>query len=306
MKNLTKLLGQIMLVCLMLVSSSAWAWWVGGHSVLVRAAVRSLPTEMPEFFRQGEDAIAHYVYDPDLAKNRATKYLRKAEHSEHYLDLEFLEGRQLPKSRYEFIALCQEVGVKPEKVGFVPYSIGEWAQRLTIALAEHRRWPNNTFIQQKCLLYAGFLAHYAQDQSQPLHTTIHFDGRAKSDGKSPHSGIHEKIDSIIEYMELQVLDLAKGQEINAFEGDVMDAVLDHFNSSHKMVDTVYELEKELPEKGQELEAWKVSKPVAKFVNERTRAAVQFTAQLYLTTWQQSKSVKFEGWFDRSSSDQTDE
>ena len=124
MKNLTKLLGQIVLVCLMLVSSSAWAWWVGGHSVLVRAAVRSLPTEMPEFFRQGEDAIAHYVYDPDLAKNRAAKYLRKAEHSEHYLDLEFLEGRQLPKSRYEFIALCQEVGVKPEKVGFVPYSIG--------------------------------------------------------------------------------------------------------------------------------------------------------------------------------------
>ena len=91
MKNLTKLLGQIMVVCLMLVSSSAWAWWVGGHSVLVRAAVRSLPTEMPEFFRQGEDAIAHYVYDPDLAKNRAAKYLRKAEHSEHYLDLEFLE-----------------------------------------------------------------------------------------------------------------------------------------------------------------------------------------------------------------------
>ena len=40
MKNLTKLLGQIMLVCLMLVSSSACAWWVGGHSVLVRGAVR--------------------------------------------------------------------------------------------------------------------------------------------------------------------------------------------------------------------------------------------------------------------------
>ena len=73
-----------------------------------------------------------------------------------------------------------------------------------------------------------------------------------------------------------------------------------------MVDTVYEIEKELPKKGQEREEWKVSKPVAKFVSERTRAAVQFTAQLYLTTWQQSKSVKFEGWFDRSSSDQTDE
>ena len=45
MKNLTKLLGQIVLVCLMLVSSSAWSWWPGGHSVLVRAAVRSLPAE---------------------------------------------------------------------------------------------------------------------------------------------------------------------------------------------------------------------------------------------------------------------
>ncbi len=294
----------MVLVFLMLATSPAWAWWAGGHAGITKAAVRSLPEAGPEFFRKSAAAIAHNVYDPDIAKNRSAKYLRKSEHSEHYLDLELLKGSELPKGRYEFIALCNKLGVKPETVGFVPYTIGEWTQRLTIALAEYRRWPDNAFIQQKCLLYAGFLAHYAQDQSQPLHTTIHFDGRVKADGKFPHSGIHEKVDAIIEYMDLKASDLAKDQKIIAFEGDLMDAVLGHFHVSHEMVDIVYELEKDLPKKGEE--EWSVSKSVAEFVNERTRAAVRFTAQLYLTAWQQSKSVKFEGWFDRSSSNETEE
>ncbi len=55
----------------------------------------------------------------------------------------------------------------------------------------------------KCLVYAGRLAHYAADLEQPLHTTVDYDGRtqAAKDAKnktfkSPHTGIHTKVDAL--------------------------------------------------------------------------------------------------------------
>ena len=53
---------------------------------------------------------------------------------------------------------------------------------LAVAFAEYRKWPDNPMIQHKCFLYAGFLAHYAQDMCQPLHLTINFDGLGNPTG----------------------------------------------------------------------------------------------------------------------------
>src|SRR5581483_6890740 len=95
-----------------------------------------------------------------------------AEGPEHYLDSELLKDRPLPPTRYRFIALCAELNLDPSKVGLVPYAIAEGTERLAIAFAEHRKWPQNPYIQQKALVYAGRLAHYSCDLCMPLHTTI--------------------------------------------------------------------------------------------------------------------------------------
>ena len=102
----------MILVTLVLSTGPVRAWWRGGHGILPQAAVQALPKDkVPAFFRQADKAVAHYVFDPDIAKNRATQYLRNAEHSEHYMDIELLKGAEIPKGRYDFIRLCAKLDV---------------------------------------------------------------------------------------------------------------------------------------------------------------------------------------------------
>ncbi len=289
----------IVCVSLFVAEGAAWGWWSGGHGILTRAAVRALPDEVPAFFQAGEGMIAHCAYEPDISKNRSTPHLLAAEHPEHYLDLELLQGKPLPKTRYEFTQLCTELGIKPDKVGFVPYALAEWTERLAVAFAEHRKWPNNPFIQSKCLFYAGFVAHYAQDMCQPLHLTIHFDGWKQSDGSVLHKGIHEKVDALIEYLALDPSMLAKDQEIEPLD-DLMAGIVEEFHAGFALLNRVYELGADLPSFGNK--DWERVPEVVDFATERAREATRFTAALYLTAWELSAKVKLPGWLNRAQAD----
>ena len=89
----------VVCVSLFTAGGTAWGWWSGGHGIMTKAAVQALPDEVPAFFRAGEGMIAHCSYDPDISKNRGAPHVNNAEHPEHYLDLELLEGKPLPKNR---------------------------------------------------------------------------------------------------------------------------------------------------------------------------------------------------------------
>ncbi|MDP6040342.1 MAG: hypothetical protein QGG64_17450, partial [Candidatus Latescibacteria bacterium] len=192
-------------------------WLLEGHHILSLSAVASLPDEVPAFFREGEKTIAHLSIDPDMAKHRGTPSLRGAEYPEHFMDREMLKVDTLPESRYEFVKLCYEHDVSPEKMGFVPYAVHEWTERLAVAFAEYRKWPGNPHIQSKCLIYAGFLAHYAADMCQPLHLTIHYDGRIQGEGEKLQKGIHQKVDGLVQFLELEPGNLSQDQDITPFE-----------------------------------------------------------------------------------------
>ena len=296
MKKVLLVLCAIML----LVGNTSRGWWSGGHGILTRAAVKASPDEMPEFFRSGDRMIAHCAFDPDVSKNRGTPVLRSSEHSEHYIDLELLQGRSLPNNRYEFIRLCAELGIRPEKVGLVPYAVAEWTERLAVAFAEHRKWPDNVFIRNKCLVYAGFLAHYAQDMCQPLHLTVDYNGRTQPDGTVLYKGIHEKIDALIEFLEMQPTDLAKAQEIAPLD-NLMTDISKSVESGHALVDNVYDLADRLPNTRDK--NWISVPEVIEFARERARESVRLTASLYLTAWRISKTVELPSWLNRSASDE---
>lgn len=295
MKKVVLVLGMTLL----LIGNTSRAWWSGGHGILTRAAVKAAPDEIPEFFRTGGGMIAHCAFDPDVSKNRGTPVVRSSEHSEHYIDLELLKGRSLPKSRYEFIQLCAELGTRPEKVGFVPYAVAEWTERLAVAFAEHRKWPDNVYIQNKCLVYAGFLAHYAQDMCQPLHLTVDYNGRRRPDGTVLHKGIHEKVDALVEFLDMESADLAEAQEISAFDNLMID-ISKLVENGHSLVDSVYDLADSLPNPRNK--EWTAVPEVIEFAHERARESVRFTASLYLTAWRISKAVELPSWLNRSVSD----
>ena len=148
-----------LILLLILMADSTSAWWTGGHVILSKAAVHVLPDEIPNFFRSSGIMIAHCSADPELANNRNVPHLRSTQHPNHYLDLELLKDNNLPETRYALISLCNQLKLDPEKVGFLPYEIIEATERLALSFAEHRKYPQNSYIQQKCLVYAGLLGH---------------------------------------------------------------------------------------------------------------------------------------------------
>jgi len=258
--------------------------------------VKALPAEVPAFFRGGGDMIGHCSWDPDVEKNRATPQLDDAETPEHYLDSELLKGHPLPARRYQFIALCAEMKLDPKAVGLVPYSTAEGTDRLAIAFAEHRKWPENSFIRTKCLVYAGILSHYAGDICMPLHTTIDHDGRARPDGSSPRSGIHAKVDSLIEKLEMKPEELSKDQRIEPLPG-LMPGIVKEIEASHALVDRTYALEAKLPPSQG---PWTPEPEIRAFANERAREATRFIAALFLTAWRHSAHVQLPAWLERES------
>src|SRR5581483_11942070 len=208
------------------------------------------------------------------------------------------------------------------KVGTLPYAILEHEQELTMTFAEYRRWPHDPAVQQRALVYAGWLAHYAGDLEQPLHTTVDHDGRALPDGSSPFTGIHFLVDEMFEKAPLDVRVLVRGVRPRAFP-DAWSAILAELATSHGLVDDVYRLEPDLraslpappPRPAAPTTAAATSsgaahaaappvppqvlappsKALRAFVDERFRSTASFIASLYLTAWERSASLQLPSW-----------
>ena len=294
----------VFLFCLAL---PARAWWPKGHSLLSHAAILALPASqganegVPDFFRAGWQTIYHCTQDPDVFKNRAAFHLSDRETPEHYIDWELLGDLKLPEKRSDYVALLIKNNLDPQDVGTLPYSLMESTERLTIAFAEHRKWPENPSIRMKCLIYAGHLAHYAQDLEMPLHVTVDHDGRAKADGKSPRSGIHARLDSLIEKLAdkryLSAVSLSQSRKIAPLQGNLLPAIIKEIEYSRTNIDRAYELENSLPPSDEKV-VWNPDALIVEFGTARGRDATRFTATLFLTSWKRSAEVKLPDWLER--------
>jgi hypothetical protein len=289
----------LVIALVIILAAQADAWHHEGHHLIALAAVRALPDKpggVPRFFRDGAATIAHLSIDPDMMRNPAAPRLSASIAPEHYIDVELLQGRKPPKLRSQYVRMLGELKVAPDQAGFLPYALTEWTEALTIAFAEHRKWPDNPHIRIKCLVYAGYLAHYAGDLHQPLHTTIHFNGRAV-DGKSPNSGIHAKVDDLLHRFKLDDIEVDR-EKLRGFD-DAFASVLAEIDASHKLVDKVYELEPLLPGVKQKVE---LDPKVRAFALERAAASTKLTATLMLTAWEKSAKVVIPAYMDRAAQD----
>ena len=264
----------------------ASAWSGGGHRLVARLAAATAPADLPDFFRGGSEQIADASVEPDSLRLRSLPQLRAREYPEHYIDLEFLAGAPLPPSRYEYLDLLSRKDLAAAQVGFVPYAIVEATQHLAVAFREHRLRPDDTAIRFRVLYRAGVLAHYSADMSQPLHTSMHHNGRARPDGSSPGTGIHYLVDPLL-VRSGAVFSPAANTPWPRPCPDLMAAVLEALESSHALVDRVYELESHL-----EWDDESDPHPdIREFSEERLAASVLFTARLYATAWELSAELE---------------
>lgn len=278
----------------MIPALAAQAWHEEEHDTIARLAVRLLPDSVPQFFRESESAIAHISIDPDLFAERSLPELRHTERPEHYIDLELLGGRPLPPRREDMLRLIFELELDTHKVGLLPYAIVEWTQRLTMAFAEHRKWPDDPIIRAKAAIYAGILSHYAADLTMPLHTTVHFDGRMNEDGTSPRTGIHFRVDGLLRKLgEPEAAWVADIRPV-AYE-ELFPAIVRELMISHGKVDRVYELEARIPQRDE----MEIKCPeVRELAMGCLRHAVRFNSELFLTAWVNSERVEVPRWLNR--------
>jgi hypothetical protein len=266
----------------LLLSGLVRAWWVEGHASIAQSAASILPDEVPAFFRGAGKQLGHYSGDPDRWKNRSCKFLRAAESPDHFIDLEDYQGKELPKDRYKAIALLYSLKQDPEKAGMLPYAIMENYERLCCAFYDHRADPKNESIRQKCLVYAGVLAHYTGDCVMPLHTTRNYDGKKDKDGNIQQKGIHAKIDAFPEKNGLKAEEISRGLKAKKID-DVWKHVVAQVNDSHKLVEKCYELDKE--------KAFdKPTKESRQFILDRCRVGAQLTADLWYSAWLRSANM----------------
>lgn len=270
--------GALAAVFILRISRTA-AWWSGGHRFCTLAAVSKLPEEVPAFFRAAGDELAEMSVEPDNWKNSRAPHLRTSEQGEHYLDLEYLEDSQMMKERYDLLKYYYFKNIDPGKAGFLPNAIQEGYERLLLAFHTYRKHPEDKALQQRLIVYAGWLAHYCEDAGMPLHTTKFYDGKPGADGQTVQAGIHAKIDAYPEKF-LALKDIAEGLAPETAV-DVWPLITRNIKESHTHVDQCYELDTQgafdtAPEKGRAL------------MLERARASAKLTLDLWYSAWKNSE------------------
>ena len=245
------------LTALILVPPPAFGWGSDGHRIINRLAVSSLPQDVPAFLRTPEavNEVEYLGPEPDRWRSHAEPELLAAQAPEHFLDLELADALgPLPSRRLDFEASVFAHGQRPEKIGLQPWQTVEVWQRLKAAMREYRRQTaakeDTRPVEQAILFYAGWLGHYVGDGSQPLHTTIHYDGwasPANPNGYSTAHGIHWRFEGT--YVSpaganIQAAEVAAQMTpVKPISGDIFDAYVAYLRQSATYVDRVYALDK---------------------------------------------------------------
>lgn len=259
---------------LVLAAAPAAAWHARGHRAAALGAVAILPEEVPSYFRAGAGSIAHHSVDPDVWRNPATPELGAATVPWHYVHLDSIEVSD----------------------GELDRTIVELTERLTLAFAEHRHRPYDPDVRAASLVIAGWLAHFAADLAQPLHTSIHHDGWALPDGGSPVDGIHATLDGLLERVVAEPR--AAAGDLEPLDIDDLDvAIARELAASHAELDAAYAALAEIA--GGDGEPGPVA---AAFACRRFEAATRFLAGLYRAAWRRSATVELPRWLDGARAD----
>jgi hypothetical protein len=241
------------LVCLVAQPPAALAWGNGGHRLVNKLGAGTLPPGVPAFLRS-DAAVNEIEYlgpEPDRWRSPAEPELNKAQALEHFIDLEPADALgPLPRNRLDFEASVFAAGQRPEKIGLQPWVATEVWERLKAALREYRNLAaakqDTRGVEAAAIFYAGWLGHYVGDASQPLHTTIQYNGWVgpNPNGYTTEHKIHWQFEGPFVDANLHEPEVrAKMTEPKVMEGDIFDAYVAYLRNTKTYVERVYQLDK---------------------------------------------------------------
>jgi len=268
-----------------------------------RLAAEKLPPDVPAFLRSTAaiDEIEYLGPEPDRWRSPSEPELNSAQAPEHFIDLDLAEiafpDGKLPRRRFAYIDALDAAAVKnpdqakelrPDKVGLQPYVTTEVYERLKAAMREYRglgaQGKDTKPVEQAIIFYAGWLGHYVGDGSQPLHTTLNYDGwvdKQNPNGYTVEHGIHWQFEGPFVAANIKAADVAPFMTHPHELGDVFDDYLVYLRHSSTLVERVYQLDKSGGFKA-------AGTPESKqFTAERLAAAASELRDLYYTAWIES-------------------
>jgi hypothetical protein len=288
-------LGLIALVLLQNVN--AFAWGNEGHVAINRVAAQKIPATMPRFLRRAVVEVAYLGPEPDRWRSPSEFALKNSQEPDHFIDLERVSWLDpLPPGRYEFYRKLYDKRASttdhpddylPERVGLQPYITMEVYGRLKAAFREYRQrlashQPTHA-VQQAIIFYAGWLGHYVADGSQPLHTTIQYNGWV---GPNPNAyttqhTIHSQFESTYVAANIAAKDFAGLVKSPEHLDAPFAQYVAYLRTSNGLVENVYALEKAGGFTG------KGSPAAFDFTTHRLAAGSQMLLNLWYTAWLES-------------------
>lgn len=282
------------LLSLLLLADSAWPWGNEGHMMINRVAAQKLPSDVPAFLRSAEEQLAYLGPEPDRWRERSELALKLSQEPDHFIDLELVEGMTLPADRYSYYRALeakrqqtpgQPDNLLPEKVGLQPYITMEVFGRLVVAFREYRHavrdHKSTEFAERNVIFYAGWLGHYVADGSNPLHTTVSYNGwtTANPNGYTTAKTIHWKMEGEFVAANQNQLPFAAlvPDKARTLDNPFQD-YLAYLRKSHGHVEQVYQLEKA---GGFEAAGSAESR---QFIQQRMAAGAETLRDLWYTAW----------------------
>ena len=274
--------------CLALHPTAARAWGNEGHRLINRLAAANLPADMPEFLRT-KAAIEEIEYlgpEPDRWRSPAEPELVAAQAPEHFIDLEPADALgPLPHKRLDFEAKVYAAGERPEKIGLQPWVTTEVWERLKAAMRQYRAMAANHEdtrpVEEAILFYAGWRGHYVGDGSQPLHTTLQYNGWTgpNPNGYTTAHQIHWQFEGPFVGANIHAPEvLAQMTPTKAIDGDIFDAYVAYLRHTSTYVEKVYQLEKAGGFSGE-------GTPESRaFTTERVAAGASMLRDMIYTAW----------------------
>jgi hypothetical protein len=251
-------------LCL-LIPAPARSWGKKGHEMVNRLAAEAMPAETPPFFREAVERIAFLGPEPDRWRRSDAgtdvKVLDQDAQPEHFIDLEYVAGIELPRGRYDYLRSMLQHGVVTEQVkletpGFLPYRMAELCELLRRQWWWWRQAPEGTEaererkrqMEQGILYTAGVLGHYVADGGQPLHTTVHYNGwnealEPNPEGFRTEKGIHHGFEDTFIDVFVEIGDVRPLMAPQKPVQDFFDDGLAYLRRSQALVREVYGLEK---------------------------------------------------------------
>ena len=280
----------------------SFGWGSDGHKIVNRVAIETLPASMPAFLRtpQALDEIEYLGPEPDRWRSSAAPELSAAQAPEHFLDMELADVAApdgLPEQRYDFLHDLDVAGrrypdfadrLAPQKVGLLPWQVNEDFERLQVDMRDYRMLRaghQDTYGAQLAILYdIGCLGHYVADGSQPLHTTINYNGWVESknpEGFTRQHGIHSQFETEFVHNNLNAQDIQPLIPAARVLQMPFQEFLFYLQTTHRQVAQVYRFEKRGGFEGHGSAASR------SFTAERLAAGATMLRDMIYTAWAES-------------------